>query len=115
MLYLFQTPQPKVAKGRGSAQLLDALIARIAQKGDAVHMPPDFLEQFAARFEDEGLAELMPSIGELCSRQNVTAWSSPCVLSSARQGLQGGAEAWLGALGTLFHQRAPLARPQASA
>jgi hypothetical protein len=45
-------------------QLLDALEARFMRKPDQPHMPPEFLEQFAARFEDEGLPDLVQNWGE---------------------------------------------------
>lgn len=56
--------QPQVARGRGVMQLVDALEGRIAQKGDRQPMPPEFMEQFAARFEGDGLPDLMNIMGE---------------------------------------------------
>jgi hypothetical protein len=55
-------------------QLLDALEARLTQRADQQHMPPEFLEQFAARFEDEGLPELVHSWGGCCQRDS----KGPC-------------------------------------
>jgi hypothetical protein len=37
-----------------------------AAAGGVVPMPPGFLEDFGARFADEGLAELLDPMGEHC-------------------------------------------------
>ncbi len=51
--------QPDAARHRGVLQLLDALEARLMHRDDQPQMPPEFLEQFAARFEEEGLPDLV--------------------------------------------------------
>jgi hypothetical protein len=56
--------QPDAARQRGVLQLLDALEARLMHRDDQPQMPPEFLEQFAARFEEEGLPDLVNSWGE---------------------------------------------------
>jgi hypothetical protein len=56
--------QPDAARQRGVVQLLDALEARLMHRDDQPQMPPEFLEQFAARFEEEGLPDLVNSWGE---------------------------------------------------
>lgn len=58
------TVQPDAARHRGVLQLLDALEARLMHRDDQPQMPPEFLEQFAARFEEEGLPDLVSSWGE---------------------------------------------------
>ncbi len=75
--------QPPEAAQRGALQLLDSLDAAAsssslglagpspsgsgsaAAPGGAVPMPPGFLEDFAVRFADEGLPDLLAPIGEL--------------------------------------------------
>lgn len=57
--------QPDAAQKRGALQLLDALEARFSSTADRVQMPPQFLEQFAARFEEEGLSPIVEAIGNL--------------------------------------------------
>ena len=56
--------QPDAARQRGVLQLLDALEARLMHRDGQPQMPPEFLEQFAARFEEEGLPDLVNSWGE---------------------------------------------------
>ena len=76
--------QPPEACQRGALQLLDSLDAAASSSsslglagpsissgsgsgapGGAVPMPPGFLEDFAARFADEGLPDLLAPIGEI--------------------------------------------------
>ena len=59
----FCVVQPEAAEQRGPLQLLDALEARHSRAADAVQMPPEFLEQFAARYENEGLESIVEAIG----------------------------------------------------
>lgn len=77
------TRQPPEASRRGALQLLDALDAASPAASDgfgglggsasgsagqppggAARMPPGFLEDFAARFADEGLENIVAPIGE---------------------------------------------------
>ncbi len=55
--------QPEAAQQRGALQLLDALEARFSQDADKVQMPAGFLEQFAAKYENDGLDSVVEAIG----------------------------------------------------
>jgi hypothetical protein len=75
--------QPHAARQRGALQLLDSLDAAAAASaavsgfggsagpssastsGGVAALPPGFLEDFAARFAEEGLTDIVAPIGEL--------------------------------------------------
>jgi len=52
-------PQPEQALHQGTLQLLTALKARYVRDTTAVQMPPDFLEDFALKWENEGLLRIV--------------------------------------------------------
>ena len=63
--------QPPEAAQRGALQLLDALEARESLSAPPAHIEPapaGFLEDFAARFEAEGLEQVLEPIGRLAAQ-----------------------------------------------
>ena len=59
------SPQSPEAEARGSLQLLDSFDAKSASPPQAgvVAMPHGFMEDFAARYESDGLDQVMTPIG----------------------------------------------------
>ncbi len=76
--------QPQEAQQRGALQLLDALEARSQPSGTAAPMPPEFLEEFAARFEEEGLPDIVTAIGTALGQKLETV--EPAVETSCCRG-----------------------------
>uniref|UniRef100_A0A061QXI9 RING-type E3 ubiquitin transferase n=1 Tax=Tetraselmis sp. GSL018 TaxID=582737 RepID=A0A061QXI9_9CHLO len=69
MLTMDMFPQPPEAQRRGAAQLLDAMQAEATPGSSVVPMPAGFLEQWAARFADENLGDMLqPMVAELARR-----------------------------------------------
>lgn len=56
--------QPEQALHQGTLQLLTALKARYVRDTTAVQMPPDFLEDFALKWENEGLLRIVNDLSE---------------------------------------------------
>lgn len=67
--------QPEVAQQRGALQLLDSLDSREGagpSNANATPMPVGFLEDFAQRFEQEGLEVVVEPIGALLESFDLT-------------------------------------------
>ncbi len=72
--------QPEVAQQRGALQLLDSLDRREgAGPANATPMPVGFLEDFAQRFEQEGLEMVVEPIGALTGSFTMTCSLVPHV------------------------------------
>ncbi|CAL8466128.1 g5664 [Coccomyxa elongata] len=72
LLTMDMFPQPEVAQQRGALQLLDSLDRREgAGPANATPMPVGFLEDFAQRFEQEGLEMVVEPIAKEVSRRLV--------------------------------------------
>ncbi len=87
--------QPDMASQRGALQLLDAL-DRKGRKSPAhpSHpMPTGFLEDLAARFENEGLEDMLGPSGVALSRCSASLTCTVTVLNLETQALRSDASA----------------------